>query len=109
MRQTIKDIQVNIAYRWFLGLGIKEPVPHFSTFGKNYTRRFKDSDLYEQIFSKVLEKCIESGYVDTSIIFIDSTHVKAAANNKKFINEKISKTVKFYEESLKEEIDFYEL
>ena len=24
MRQTIKDIEVNIAYRWFLGLGIKE-------------------------------------------------------------------------------------
>ena len=105
MRQTIKDIQVNIAYRWFLGLGIKEQVPHFSTFGKNYTRRFKDSDLYEQIFSKVLEKCIESGYVDTSIIFIDSTHVKAAANNKKFINEKITKTAKFYEEALKEEIN----
>ena len=30
MRQTIKDIEVNIAYRWFLGLGIREKVPHFS-------------------------------------------------------------------------------
>ena len=33
-----------------------DPVPHFSTFGKNYTRRFKDTDLFEQIFSKILEK-----------------------------------------------------
>ena len=27
-------------------------VPHFSTFGKNYTHRFKDTDLFEQLFAK---------------------------------------------------------
>ena len=37
MRQTIKEIEVNVAYRWFLGLELNEPVPHFTTFGKNYT------------------------------------------------------------------------
>ena len=51
MRQTMKEIEVNVAYRWFLGLDMLDPVPHFSTFGKNYTRRFKDPDLFEQIFS----------------------------------------------------------
>ena len=56
MRQTMKEIEVNVAYRWFLGLNMLDPVPHFSTFGKNYTRRFKDTDLFEQIFSKILEK-----------------------------------------------------
>ena len=105
MRQTIKDIEVNIAYRWFLGLGIKEKVPHFSTVGKNYERRFKGTNLYEEIFSTVLERCVETGKVDKSIIFIDSTHVKAAANNKKFVNEEVKKTAKYYEESLKEEIN----
>lgn len=54
VRQTIKDIEVNNAYRWFLGLELYEPVPHFSTFGKNYTRRFKDTDLFEQIFEHIL-------------------------------------------------------
>ena len=56
MRQTMKEIEVNVAYRWFLGLDMLDPIPHFSTFGKNYTRRFKDTDLFEQIFSKILEK-----------------------------------------------------
>ena len=46
MRQTMKEIEVNVAYRWFLGLDMLDPVPHFSTFGKNYTRRFKDTDLF---------------------------------------------------------------
>lgn len=46
MRQTCKEIEVNVAYRWFLGLDMMDKVPHFSTFGKNYTRRFKDTDLF---------------------------------------------------------------
>ena len=40
MRQTIKDIEVNVAYRWFLGLTLDDKVPHFTTYGKNYSRRF---------------------------------------------------------------------
>ena len=29
MRQTIREIEVNAAYRWFLGLDMMDPVPHF--------------------------------------------------------------------------------
>ena len=83
MRQTMKEIGVNVAYRWFLGLDMMDSVPHFSTFGKNYTRRFKDTDLFEQIFSRILEECMKYKLVDTSQIFVDSTHVKACANSKK--------------------------
>ena len=35
MRRTIEEIEVNVAYRWFLGYGMNEKIPHFSTFGKN--------------------------------------------------------------------------
>ena len=80
MRQTIREIEVDVAYRWFLGLDMLDPAPHFSTFGKNYTRRFKDTDLFEQIFSKILEGCMKYKLVDTEQIFMDSTHVKACAN-----------------------------
>ena len=83
MRQTIKEIEVNVAYRWFLGLDFYDQVPHFSTFGKNYKRRFEGTDLFEQIFSKILLQCMQAGLVDTETIFVDSTHVKAAANRKK--------------------------
>ena len=46
MRKTIREIEVNFAYRWYLGYGMHEEIPHFSTFGKNYSRRFKDTDLF---------------------------------------------------------------
>ena len=75
MRQTIKDIEVNVAYRWFLGLSMLDSVPHFTTFGKNYTRRFKGTDLYEKIFERILEECFSCGFVDDSTVFIDATHI----------------------------------
>ncbi len=105
MRQTIKDIEVNNAYRWFLGLELYEPVPHFSTFGKNYTRRFKDTDLFEQIFEHILEECYRFRLVDHSEIFVDSTHVKARANNKKMQKRIAKQEARCFDEMLRQEID----
>lgn len=105
MRQTIKDIEVNNAYRWFLGLELYEAVPHFSTFGKNYTRRFKDTDLFEQIFEHILEECYRFRLVDHSEIFVDSTHVKARANNKKMQKRIAKQEARCFDEMLRQEID----
>ena len=105
MRQTVKDIEVNVAYRWFLGLDMMDSVPHFSTFGKNYTRRFKDTDLFEQIFSHILEQCYKFKLVDPTEVFVDATHVKARANNKKMQKRIAHEEALFYEEMLKKEIN----
>jgi len=105
MRQTIRDIEVNNAYRWFLGLGLHDAVPHFSTFGKNYTRRFAETDLFEQIFQRVLKECIAAGLVDESVVFVDSTHVKARANSKKYADEIAVEQAKWYGDKLTEEIN----
>lgn len=105
MRQTVKEVEVNAAYRWFLGLDLQDPVPHFSTFGKNYTRRFKDTDLFEQIFQNILSECFKAGLVDSSVVFVDSTHVKARANSKKFHDEIATEQAQWYEKELQEEIN----
>ena len=105
MRQTIKEIEVNVAYRWFLGLDMMDPVPHFSTFGKNYTRRFKGTDLFDQIFSKILEDCMKFKLVDTDHIFVDATHVKACANSKKMRRRVAHEQALWYEEELNKEIE----
>ena len=105
MRQTVREIEVNVAYRWFLGLDMLDKVPHFSTFGKNYTRRFKDTDLFEQIFSYILQECYKYGLIDPSEVFVDATHVKARANNKKMQKRIAHKEALFFEGLLKKEID----
>ena len=106
MRQTIKEIEVNVAYRWFLGLDFYDKVPHFSTFGKNYKRRFEGTDLFEQIFTKILLQCMKQGLVDTDTMYVDATHVKAAANRKKAKKILVAKrSAKYYEDQLRKEID----
>lgn len=105
MRQTIKEIEVNVAYRWFLGLEMTDKVPHFSTFGKNYSRRFKDTDLFEQIFSHILTECYKFRLVDPTEIFVDATHIKARANNKKMQKRIAHEEALFYEDMLRNEIN----
>ena len=105
MRQTIKEIEVNMAYRWFLGLELYDPVPHFSTFGKNYTRRFKDTDLFEQIFQRILEECYRFKLVDSTEIFVDATHVKARANNRKMQKRIAKQEALFYADMLRQDIN----
>lgn len=105
MCQTVKETEVNVAYRWFLGLEMVDKVPNFSTFGKNYTSCFKDTDLFEQIFSHILQECYQCKLIDPGKVFVDATHVKVGANNKK-IQERIAhEEALFFGKLLKKEIN----
>jgi transposase len=105
MRQTIKEVEVNIAYRWFLGYGLQEKVPHFSTFGKNYERRFKESDLFEKIFIRILMEAIKCGFIKSDAVFIDATHVKASANKNKYVKKMAQHRAHKYKRDLMIEIN----
>jgi transposase len=105
MRQTIAEIQTNMAYRWFIKYGLNEQIPHFTTVGKNYVRRFKDTDIFEQIFMRILEEALNTGFVKSDAVFIDATHVKANANKKKYDKVKIEKETRNYQELLNQEIN----
>jgi transposase len=39
-RQLVKEVQVDVAYRWFLGMSLTDKVPDASTFSQNRRRRF---------------------------------------------------------------------
>ena len=104
MRQTCKKIKVDAEYRWFLGIPFGEDTPHFSTFSKNYERRFKDSDIFEEIFIEIVDQAIKYNLVDGTTFYTDSTHKKANANKNKF-DDVIVKTVKERRKWLEEEIN----
>ena len=105
MRQTIREIETNVAYRWFIGYDFTQPIPHFSTFGKNYVRRFKDTNVFEQIFMRTLEEAVKHGFVDPDVLFVDATHVKANANKNKYVKQLIREQVRSYQQQLEEEIN----
>jgi len=104
LRQTMKEIAVNLAYRWFLGLGIDTPVPHFATVSYAFATRFP-SELSERIFAWVLETAVEKGFIKAENIFIDGTHIKASANTNKKRKELAVATARIYDEQLRKEIN----
>ncbi|WP_141022664.1 transposase, partial [Salmonella enterica] len=105
MRQTIKEIHTNVAYRWYLGYGFFDKVPHFGTFSKNYTRRFYDNKLFEEIFQHILKIAFENNLINTEQIFIDSTHIKANANKNKYIKKVVQIEAKAYQKELDDEVN----
>ena len=104
LRQTHREIQVNLAYRWFLGYGLLESIPHFATVSYAFCNRFP-SELSEEIFEHILNKALNNRMVDPNVIFIDGTHIKASANKKKFMKEQVAKTAKIYEQQLRSEVN----
>uniref|UniRef100_UPI0038B24975 transposase n=1 Tax=Niallia nealsonii TaxID=115979 RepID=UPI0038B24975 len=62
----------------FLRYGFHDKVPNFSTFSKNYERRFKNSNLFEQIFYRILKTAADKNLISAEHVFVDSTHMKAS-------------------------------
>ena len=104
LRQTYREIQVNLAYRWFLGYSLLDNIPHFATVSYAFCKRFPE-ELSEEIFEHILNKALNNRMVDPSVIFIDGTHIKASANKKKFQKEQVAKAAKVYSEQLRQEVN----
>ena len=103
MRQTCKKIKVDAEYRWFLGIPFGEETPHFSTFSKNYERRFKGTEVFENIFINIVNQAQKYGMLNDEF-FMDSTHRKANANKNKY-EDVIVKEIKKRRLDLEEEIN----
>lgn len=104
-RQLVKDIQVNVAYRWFLGLSLTDEIPSHSTISMNRIRRFKGTTVIQDIFDNIVLQAMKYGLVEGKILYSDSTHLKANANKKKFVVQQVEKSVKDYMDELDKNID----
>ena len=104
-RQLEKEIQVNVAYRWFLHLNLTERVPDHSTISQNRRRRFQGTDVFRQMFDDVVLYAFEHDFLEGKILYTDSTHLKANANKKKFSRELVSADTQVYLEELERSVD----
>jgi transposase len=82
-RQLVRDIEVNVANRWFLGFSLTDKIPDHSTLSQNRRRRFKNTNIIQQVFDNIVLQAIEKGLVEGKTLYTDSTHLKANANKKK--------------------------
>ena len=84
-RALCRDVQVNLAYRWFCGLSIEDKVPDHSAFSRARHERFRDSDMFRQVFERVVEACIAAGLVGGEGFAVDASLIAADANKQRSI------------------------
>src|ERR1035437_5637314 len=65
-RQLMREVEVNVAYRWFLGLKLRDKVPDASTLSQNRRRRFAESTIYQEIFDQIVLLAVNRSEEHTS-------------------------------------------
>jgi transposase len=99
--RLVKEIHHNMAYRWFLGFGIRDKIPDHSTISHNRVVRFADSTIYEEIFNEIVLQAISAGFVKGEVVYTDSTHIRANASNSKYENVEQERVIEEDESLLK--------
>jgi len=79
-RRLCDEVHLNLAYRWFCRLDLGDDVPDHSTFSKNRHGRFRESNLFRQLFESVVTRCIGEGLVGGEIFATDASIIRADAN-----------------------------
>lgn len=82
-RMICREIQVNLAYRWYCRLGIEDQVPDHSAFSRARHERFRESDVLRRVFERVVTICIVAGLVGGEAFSIDASLIKADVDKHK--------------------------
>ena len=104
-RRLVKEIEVNVAYRWFVGLRLTDPVPDASTFSQNRRRRYTGTDIEQRIFDGIVEQAIAHKLISGRVLYTDSTHLKASANKRHFELVQVEQTPAAYLAELDAAVD----
>lgn len=104
-RQLMREVEVNVAYRWFAGFRLTDNVPDASTFSQNRRRRYTDTTVYQAIFDEIVRQAMGYGMVGGRVLYTDSTHLKANANKKKFDTVQVEQTPSAYLAQLDAAVD----
>ncbi len=102
-RRLLDEVGLNLAYRWFTGLGFDQSIPDHSTFSKNRHGRFRDASLFRDLFEAIVQQCVNVGLVQGERLSVDGTVIAANASSKSRISReqlpeaaKVSRTLREY-------------
>jgi transposase len=79
-RRLCQEVKLNLAYRWFCGLGLEDTAPHHSTFSVNRHGRFRESDILRKVFEEVVCGCMKAGLVGGEGFAVDASVIEADAS-----------------------------
>jgi transposase len=84
-RRLCEEVHLNLAYRWFCGLGLDGRVPDHSTFSANRNGRFRESNILRHVFETVVRRCMTEGLVGGEGFAVDASLIQADANKQRSV------------------------
>ena len=70
-RQLMEPVNLNLAYRWYIGYDLDEPVPGYSSLSKIRDRY--GLVVFERFFEGIIELCQAAGLVWGQALYFDGT------------------------------------
>jgi transposase len=109
-RKLVEELRMHLAWRWFTGLSFDQEIPNHSTFSKNRHGRFQESNLFQEMFERIVDQCIQAGLVQGEHMSVDGSFIPANANNESRIPREqlpeaaqVKRTVREYLAELEEQ------
>src|SRR5215203_6504135 len=82
-RQLVEQLEYNLLFRWFVGLGMDDAVWHATTFTKNRDRLVAGG-VSEAFFAAVVRQADTRGLLSREHFTVDGTLLEAWASQKSF-------------------------
>jgi transposase len=83
-RELMETLEERLDWLWFLDFDLDTEIPDHSVLSK--ARRRWGGEAFRSFYERVLWKCVESGLVDGSKIFVDSSLIQADASNNSVVD-----------------------
>lgn len=82
-RQLMEQLEFNILFRWFVGLGMDAPLWDVTVFSKNRDRLLA-GDIAAVLFKEIVKQAREQGLISEEHFSVDGTLLEAWASQKSF-------------------------
>ncbi len=79
-RKLCEEVELHLAYRWFCRFDLDDKVPDHSTFSVNRHGRFRESDIFRQMFEGIVRACMDAGLVQGEGFAVDASVMEADAS-----------------------------
>lgn len=74
-RKLMREAQVNLAIRWFVGYRLHESLPDHSSLTR--IRQRWGPERFKRIFQRTVQACCEAGLVNGETVHVDATLIRA--------------------------------
>lgn len=101
-RKIVMQLNCDMAFRWFVGLGMQGKAWDASTFSQNRRRRFDKSGFMEKLFDDTVKTAMDEGLVSLHAS-ADGTLVRANASYKSFAPIEVPRSAEEFKASIRAE------